>query len=70
MKTVRLTVEEGIVDITDLPEGVQIVVKNIDQDCGMEGEEVHETTFQRNADGEAEQVEFKSYDLTDPEEEA
>ena len=63
-KVVRLTVEEGAVDITDLPEGIQIVVKNIDQDCGMEGEEVHESTFQ-SVNNEVERIAFESYDLED-----
>ena len=68
MKTVRLTVEGGCVNVTDLPPDIQIVVKSIDMDCGSYGEEVHEYTFQRNDNGEAERIGFKAYDLDDPEE--
>lgn len=66
MRRIQFTVEEGVVSIDDLPEGIELVVRNIDQDSGMIGEDVHETTFQ-NIKGEITRTKFEAYDLPEPE---
>jgi hypothetical protein len=62
MQTIKIDLEDGIPTITDMPKGVKIVIRNIDQDSDTV--DVVETTHQIIA-GDIKQTKVKEYDLPD-----